>query len=200
VSASLPAAPTNLSATAGDGQVTLHWSPSVGATSYNIYRAHPAGVEDGARIRSNWTATSFTDTGLTNGTPYSYFVKADNGAGEGPRSSTVSATPHGSGAQETAVQSPLAKPATVFETAGQWFAVYLAGVEGLEEGARQLRGAIRGKGHDTGLAEDEEGHQCVAAFVRGPHPARELERLMRGAGLSGSFLALPARPRTVRRV
>jgi hypothetical protein len=46
----------------------------------------------------------------------------------------------------------------------------------------------------------EEGHRCVAAYVRGPHPSRELERLLRRAGLSGSFLPLPARPRTVRRV
>src|SRR5207244_1405140 len=38
-----PAAPTNLTATAGSGQVGLSWSASSGATSYNVKRSSTSG-------------------------------------------------------------------------------------------------------------------------------------------------------------
>jgi hypothetical protein len=44
-------------------------------------------------IQSNLTTTSFTDTGLTNGTAYYYVVTATNGVGEGANSNEASATP-----------------------------------------------------------------------------------------------------------
>jgi hypothetical protein len=88
-----PAAPTGLQATAGDGQVALTWAASAGATSYNVYRATTAGGEGATPYRTGLTATSFTDTGLTNGTTYYYQVTAVNAAGESARSAEVSATP-----------------------------------------------------------------------------------------------------------
>jgi len=44
VATAVPSAPTGLTATAGDGQVTLSWSAVAGATSYNIYWATATGV------------------------------------------------------------------------------------------------------------------------------------------------------------
>src|ERR1035441_6059567 len=41
-----PAAPTNLVATAGNGQVGLSWSGSSGATSYNVKRSTTSGGAD----------------------------------------------------------------------------------------------------------------------------------------------------------
>jgi cellulose 1,4-beta-cellobiosidase len=90
-STSPPAAPTNLVATAGNGQVGLSWSASGGTTSYNVKRSTTSG---GAYTTiASPTTASYTDTGLTNGTTYYYVVSAVNGAGESANSSQVSATP-----------------------------------------------------------------------------------------------------------
>jgi len=86
-----PPAPTNLTATAGNGQVGLSWSGSSGATSYNVQRSTTSG---GAYTTiASPTTASYTDAGLTNGTTYYYVVSAVNGAGQSANSSQVSATP-----------------------------------------------------------------------------------------------------------
>jgi fibronectin type 3 domain-containing protein len=87
----IPATPTGLTATAGNAQVALTWNASTGTTSYNLKRAVAASGPY-ATINSP-TTTSYTDTGLTNGTPYYYEVSAVNSAGESANSSYVSATP-----------------------------------------------------------------------------------------------------------
>jgi fibronectin type 3 domain-containing protein len=96
VSVSKPAAPTNLVATAGNGQVALSWAASGGATSYNIYRSTASGGE--AFLTSGVSGTAFTDTGLSNGTTYFYEVTAVNGAGESGKSNEASARPLASNA------------------------------------------------------------------------------------------------------
>ncbi|MGC3992384.1 MAG: fibronectin type III domain-containing protein [Chthoniobacteraceae bacterium] len=89
---SAPSAPTGLAATVGDTQVTLNWSAVSGATSYNLKRSTTSG---GAytTIATGLTATSYTDTGLTDDTPYYYVVSAVNNVGESANSTQISATP-----------------------------------------------------------------------------------------------------------
>jgi fibronectin type 3 domain-containing protein len=89
--AQAPAAPTALTATASNAQVSLTWAASATATSYNVKRATTTGGPY-TKISSPAT-TSFTDTGLTNGTAYFYVVSAVNSTGESGNSSQVSATP-----------------------------------------------------------------------------------------------------------
>ncbi|HSF43133.1 MAG TPA: M14 family zinc carboxypeptidase [Thermoanaerobaculia bacterium] len=88
----VPGAPGSLNATPGDAQISLTWTAASGATFYRVHRAETSGGPY-TTIRSNWTGTSYTDTGLTNGTTYYYVVTATNGAGEGPNSNEASATP-----------------------------------------------------------------------------------------------------------
>ena len=96
-------APTNLSASAGNNSVYLEWTASTGRevlelfgrsqqaeralSGYKIYR-------DGTAL-TTVTSTTYTDTAVTNGTTYSYYVAAvyTNPAGESAASNTATATP-----------------------------------------------------------------------------------------------------------
>lgn len=80
-----PAAPSGVTASAGNAQVSLRWDAVAGAAGYKVYR--------GASLVASPSSNSFADTGLTNGTAYTYQVSATNSAGEGAKSSSVSATP-----------------------------------------------------------------------------------------------------------
>jgi hypothetical protein len=84
--------PTGLTATAGNGQVALSWSAASGAASYNLYRGGASGGE--TLVASGISGTSFTDSGLNNGSTYFYEVTAVNIAGEeSGGSNEASATP-----------------------------------------------------------------------------------------------------------
>jgi hypothetical protein len=87
-----PTAPTGVNAAPADGQVTLTWNASSGASTYNVYRGTGSGQE--ALYQIGVTGTSFVDSGLIDGTTYYYEVTAVSAGGEecGP-SSEVSATP-----------------------------------------------------------------------------------------------------------
>jgi fibronectin type 3 domain-containing protein len=88
-----PDAPTNLVATAGDGQVELSWGPSSEATSYSIYVGFAPGVtaQTGGAIPG---ATSpFIVRGLAPDLPAWFVVTASNGAGASPPSNEATAVP-----------------------------------------------------------------------------------------------------------
>ncbi len=84
--ATAPSAPTGLAIGVGDAQLTLTWTAPVGATAYRVYR--------GGVLVGSPSGSSFTDTGLTNGTAYSYRVAAmKQNSAESSKTSAVSATP-----------------------------------------------------------------------------------------------------------
>ena len=85
------AAPTGLTATAGDAQVPLSWTASTGAASYNVKRATVSGGPY-TTIKSV-TTTSYTDSTAANGTTYYYVVSAVSALTESTNSSEVSAAP-----------------------------------------------------------------------------------------------------------
>ena len=96
--AAAPTAPLGLTASAGNASVRLSWSVPASnggssITGYNVYRGTSAGGEAGTPVATNVTTTSFTDSGLTNGTTYYYKVAAVNLAGTSPQSGEASATP-----------------------------------------------------------------------------------------------------------
>ena len=91
-----PTAPSGLTATAASSsQINLAWTAStdnVGVTGYLVERCQGAGCTSFAQIGTS-TSTTFSDTGLTASTSYSYRVRATDAAGNlSPYSNTASAT------------------------------------------------------------------------------------------------------------
>jgi hypothetical protein len=84
-------------ASPSSGSVALSWSaPSSNGgsaiTGYKVFRGTSSGGETLLTTLGN--VTTFTDTGLTNGTTYFYTVAAVNSVGTGAQSNELSATPH----------------------------------------------------------------------------------------------------------
>lgn len=92
-SAAPPAAPTGVTVTPGNGQVTVAWTTVSGATSYNIYWSTTAGVTPANGTKIPGATSPHPLTGLTNGTAYFFVVTAVNSAGESAPSSLASSTP-----------------------------------------------------------------------------------------------------------
>lgn len=91
-----PTAPSGLGATvASSAQINLSWTAStdnVGVTAYRVERCQGSGCSNFAQIATP-TGTTFSDTGLTGSTSYSYRVRAADAAGNlSAYSNTASAT------------------------------------------------------------------------------------------------------------
>jgi fibronectin type 3 domain-containing protein len=105
-----PATPTALQATGGNAQVSLSWSASAGAASYNVKRSTTNGGPYNTAVASP-TVTNYTDATVTNGTTYYYVVSAVNTAGQSANSTQASATPASPAANVTITINPAqAKP------------------------------------------------------------------------------------------
>ena len=94
----VPGAAPGLTATAGNGQVTLSWtapaSGGVPITGYNVYQGTSPGGEARVPVNGASLVTSpYTVTGLNNGTTYYFRVTAVNRVGEGPASAEAKAVP-----------------------------------------------------------------------------------------------------------
>ena len=89
--ATVPGAPTNLVATAGDTTVQLTWSAPADDGGSPITGYTVTGSPGGTC--STTGATTCTASGLTNGTLYTFHVTATNAVGTGPESNAASATP-----------------------------------------------------------------------------------------------------------
>ena len=85
-----PAAPNEVSATPGDGQVTIRWNAVADATSYRLYY-RPATSTVLFEIAN--VTSPYLHTGLSNGTEYLYVIKAENESGTSAESIPAAATP-----------------------------------------------------------------------------------------------------------
>jgi len=101
-----PSAPTGVTATAGNAQVTLSWNKVSNAAAYNIYWSTSSGVTPANGTKIPNVTTPYTQPGLTNGVTYYYVVTAINNSGESAPSAQVSATPSGSGGSGSSPATP----------------------------------------------------------------------------------------------
>jgi fibronectin type 3 domain-containing protein len=84
--------PAGVTATPGNGQVTIAWTAVKDATSYNIYWSTTPGVTPANGTRITGASSPYVQTGLANGATYYYIVAAVDGHGESTPSPEVSAT------------------------------------------------------------------------------------------------------------
>jgi hypothetical protein len=84
-----PPAPTNVFAFPSSASISVSWTASQGASSYNIYRSTTSGTE--TLLKSGVVGTSFADTAVTSGTTYFYEVTAVGLGGESAKSTEASA-------------------------------------------------------------------------------------------------------------
>jgi cyclomaltodextrin glucanotransferase len=88
-----PSTPINAVAIAGNGQAIVRWDATANTDEYRVYYTddglEPSLLSEQATV----TDSSFTHTGLTNGTTYSYRVLASNEYGDSALGTTSQATP-----------------------------------------------------------------------------------------------------------
>ncbi|HEY0693658.1 MAG TPA: cellulose binding domain-containing protein [Kribbella sp.] len=144
----VPGAPGGLTGTSTSSSVSLSWSAVSGATSYNVYR-------NGTKVGTS-SGTSYTDTGLTASTAYSYQVSASNSVGEGAKSGALSVTTQAAGGGGTGIRRAAPylymgwgnppSPTTVMNATGiKWFTMAFilssGGCNPAWDGSRPLQGS-----------------------------------------------------------
>jgi hypothetical protein len=103
-----PAAPTNLTATAGDGSATISFTAgSDGGSPITNYKYSRDGGSSWWALSPSDTTSPITITGLTNGTPYSISILAVNSVGDGQPSQFVSVTPQAQSLNNIISSDPL---------------------------------------------------------------------------------------------
>ena len=110
-----PGAPTNLTATPGDGQITLSWTPPAGTvTGWELLVRTETDTGSWMSITPGGATTkSYTVTGLTNGVQYTFLVRAVNGMLKG--------APAGHRGPATVPSANAGEFAASFASGSQWF-------------------------------------------------------------------------------
>ena len=120
-----PGLPNGLTASPGNGKVTLSWKApgsdgGTGISGYEIYRGTSPGGESGTPVNASLVAgTSFTVAGLTNGTRYYFTVAAVNKAKlQSAKSGEASATPAAGASASASASASATGPATASPSGG----------------------------------------------------------------------------------
>lgn len=103
IGGTVPSAPRNVTATAGNAKITLKWGAPASdggeeITAYEVFRGTSSGTETlltSGGCSDLGAVLTCTDSGLKGGETYYYLVLAANPIGTGPQSSEVSAKPSG---------------------------------------------------------------------------------------------------------
>jgi|GEM_PF-1934678 len=108
IAATAPRAPRNVSATGGDGRVTLEWDAHPDALYYTVYRGNGPGVTTATGFPTVNADNPFVDgNSITNGRTYHYMVIATYDDGDSPMSAEVFATPDAEGGGDDVPSAPL---------------------------------------------------------------------------------------------
>lgn len=184
-SPTIPAAPTGLTAAAGNAQAALSWSASSGAASYTVLRSTTNG-SGYAQVADGIAGTSYTDTGLVNGTTYYYVVKAVNSAGASGNSNQASVTPNNN------VQPPAA-PTGLIATAGNAQVSLAWTASSGATGYRVLRSATSGSGYAV-VSSNVSGTAYTDSGLTNGTTYYYVVQAVNSAGVGGSSAQASATP------
>jgi fibronectin type 3 domain-containing protein len=178
-----PPPPSGLEAVPGNARIALKWSPSPGATGYNVRRSTSRG---GPYVTiASPSEALYEDRELRNGTSYFFMVTALNAGGESPASGEVQAQPAG----------PPPPPASLSVHAGNAQVVLSwKPVEGAQR-YRVKRGTTPA-GPFTAIAETEHASTVDASVANGTPYAYTVSSVnLGGEGPDSSpVVALPLAP------
>ena len=153
--------PTDFTATAGDANVTLTWTPADN-TTYTIYRSSDSECEPTvANISTNCTAgaefagasSGFADTGLSNGTAYYYWLEATRNGATSRTTDPISAIPE----QSTTGITPTG---TLNDTGINWDGNYSSGnnTDCASSNISAPQDCHQGRDADSATNDDSDGH------------------------------------------
>jgi chitodextrinase len=158
-----PGAPTLTATVQSSTSVALSWSGStdnVGVTNYTIF-------SNGALIATNGTATTYTATGLTAGTKYTFVVYAKDAAGNtspASNSAAVTTTPTSDTTPPTTPGALVKGTVTASSVALSWGAstdaVGVAGYRLFQDG-KQLAAVITGTSYTVTGLDDSTAYAFV---------------------------------------
>jgi hypothetical protein len=152
-----PGAPTGVIAAGGDGEVSLAWNGSSGATGYNVKQSTTSGGSY-ATVANGITSASYTRTGLTNGTTYYFVVSAVGPGGESGNSDEASATP-----TQPKAKCDFDQDGDVDQADFGWFQACFTG-----PGAIQTDAACAGAKLDTDDDVDQDDFTVFRRCLTGP--------------------------------
>ena len=180
-----PAAPANLTAAVGDGQVTLSWDDPGNDTITKYQYSTNGGTNFTDIGSSDNETTAYTVTGLTNGTQYTLAVRAVNDGGDGT-ASTVTATP------ETVPDAP-----TSLTTTGADTSVTLAWTASVSDGGSAItmhqyrqKAGTDNYGNWTDIPESAHGgNNAIGHTVTGLDRGKTYTFLVRAVNSVGNSIA-----------
>ena len=175
-----PGAPTGVTATGGDGQVTISWNPVANATSYNLFYATRSAVaqeedsEDADAKQLKNVTSPFVLKGLTANTTYYFMVRALNEHRRSPPSATVSASTSATTPVPTIPAAPTGVTATggTKQTTISWPAVsgatsynlYWSTTSGVTTANGTKVSAVTSPAVQTGLSDSTTYYYVVTAL------------------------------------
>jgi len=196
--ATVPGAPTGVSASPGNGSVTVSWTaPSnTGDSAIVSYTVTTNPGNKKTHVAAD--KRSATVTGLTNGTQYTFTVHATNEAGNSPESSAVTATPTADGSVPSAPTGVTATPGNGAATVA-WTAPASNGGSAITSYV-----VTSSPGGQTATVDDDERRATVTGLTNGTSytfTVRAVNANGNGAASAASnavVVGAPGRPTDVR--